>query len=270
VSYTNANGCSASAPGVINVTVNTLPDQAGSISGTGTVCAGTNGVAYSVAPINGATSYVWTLPANTTIASGIGTNYITVNFGLNAVSGNITVFGNNTCGDGGTSPAFPVIVNYSPPTPVVTNTGTTLFSSSPAGNQWYFAGTLIPGATAQTYVAPQDGLYWTIVTINGCSAESNHLQIFTMGIESHSPVTISLYPVPNDGRFNVSFTTPSDEFFNISVFNNLGIKIYEEANVEMNGTHTRMMDLRSIPNGVYTVIFESNQHQVVKKVVVNR
>ena len=271
VSVTYSNGsCNAAAPTILNVTVNPLPDLAGSITGTDTVCAGANGI-YSVAPINGASAYVWTLPANASIASGNGTNSITVNFGLNAVSGNITVFGNNLCGNGPVSPAFPVFVNSIPPTPVVTNTGTTLFSSAPAGNQWYFAGTLIPGATAQTYVATQDGLYWTIVTINACSsAESNHLQIFTTGIEFHSPVEINVYPVPNDGRFNVSFTTPSNEFFTISIINNLGIKVYEEVNVEVNGVLVKGIDLKSIPNGVYTVIFESSQNQVVKKIVVNR
>jgi len=44
VTYRNSIGCNAAAPTVLNVTVNVLPDQAGSITGTGSICAGTNGI----------------------------------------------------------------------------------------------------------------------------------------------------------------------------------------------------------------------------------
>ena len=114
VNYTNSGGCTAPNPTQLNVTVNTIPGPAGSITGTSTVCGGATGVAYSVATITGATSYVWTLPAGATIASGANTNSITVNFATNASSGNITVYGNNSCGNGAASPPFAVTVNALP------------------------------------------------------------------------------------------------------------------------------------------------------------
>jgi len=253
------------------VTVNPLPDAAGTITGTASICAGATGVAYSVPAINNATGYTWTVPTGASIASGANTNAITVDFNSGAVSGNIKVLGTNSCGNGTISPNFAVTVNAIPATPVVTNTGTTLFSSSPTGNQWYFAGTLIPGATAQTYTATANGLYWTIVTILGCSSpESNHLQIYITGVDSHNSSAINIYPVPNDGRFTVSFTTASEESFSIKVMNNLGVKIYEEDNVEVSGSLNKVIDLRPVPNGVYTLIFENNQNQVVKKIVVSK
>ena len=359
VTYSNGAGCNPVAPTVLNVTVNPVPDQAGTITGTSTLCAGTNGVAYSVAPINNATTYVWALPPNATIATGAGTNSITVNFADNATSGNIYVYGNNICGDGGTSPAFPVTVNplpdpagtisgpndvclgtsgvvYSvatianatgyawtvpsgvsiiagsntnsitvdytttatsgnitvrgtnscgdgtvspnffvtvnpiPPTPVVTNHGDTLISSAPAGNQWYFEGTLIIGATGQRYVATQQGYYWDVVDLQGCSSDtSNHKLIIITGINPHPASVINLYPVPNEGRFNVSFITASEESFSFSVYNNLGVKIYEETKVEVNGSLIKVIDLRPVPNGMYTVIITSDQETVAKRIIVN-
>jgi len=271
VNYTNSGGCSAVNPTQLNVTVNAPPAAAGSITGTSTVCGGTNGVAYSVAAVSGAVSYVWTLPAGATIASGTGTNAITVNFAGNASSGNITVYANNLCGNGAVSPPFAVTVNAIPPKPVVTNTGTTLFSDAPTGNQWYFEGTLIPGATAQTYVATQDGYYWSIVTLNGCTSDSsNHKLILTTGIDSHSSSAINIYPVPNDGQFNVSITTASNETFSISIYNSLGVSIYQETKVGVNGTLQKVIDLRPVPSGVYSVIFKNSLSQVVKKIVVNK
>ena len=357
--YSNGVGCTAPAPTVLNVAVNPVPNQAGQITGTSSVCAGATGVAYSVALIPNATTYVWALPPDATIASGAGTNSITVDYADNASSGDIIVYGNNICGDGGNSPAFAVTVSplpdpagtitgpnnicegtqgvvYSvgaitnatsytwtvptgvdivsgnntrsitvnftpaatsgnitvagtnscgngtvsnlfvtvnpiPSTPTVTNTGATLHSSAPAGNQWYFEGTIIVGATSQDYTATQSGHYWDIVNLNGCSSDtSNHKMIVITGLDSHAPVSINIYPVPNDGRFNVSFITPTEEIFSISVYNDLGVKIYEETKVDVNGTLRKVIDLRPVPDGVYTVIFEDSQNYVVKKVVVNK
>jgi hypothetical protein len=253
------------------VSITALPDPAGTISGPSPVCQGDTGKVYIVPPIYGASNYSWSLPSGAYSVSGSGSNTITVDFSNTAVSGDITVYGSNSCGIGTVSPNFPVTINPIPTTPIVTNVGDTLKSSISAGNQWYFAGTLIPGAIGQTFVATQDGLYWSIVTLNGCSsAESNHLQIYITGINSHPSPVINISPVPNDGRFTISITTTSEEKFTIRVFNTLGLKVYEETNVEVNGSLNNIIDLRPIPNGVYTVIFKNIQNQVVKKIVVNK
>ena len=86
---------------VLAVTVNPLPSLAGKISGIASVYQGQNSVNYEVAPITNATSYLWTLPSGATGSST--TNSITVNYGLSAVSGSITVKGNNSCGSGSIS-----------------------------------------------------------------------------------------------------------------------------------------------------------------------
>ena len=89
------------------------PDNAGTISGTTTVCQGQSGVTYSVPAVGNATGYNWTLPSGATIASGANTNSITVNFSAGASSGNITVFGTNDCGNGGASSLY-ITVNSIP------------------------------------------------------------------------------------------------------------------------------------------------------------
>ena len=271
ITYTSNAGCNPANPTMLNVNVNPLPGQAGNITGSSTVCAGASGVAYSVAAIPNTTTYVWSLPPGATIASGAGTNSITVDFATNASPGNIFVYGNNLCGDGGTSPALPVTVNDLPPTPLVTNTGDTLHSSSSTGNQWYFEGNIIQGAISQDYVATLNGYYWDLVTIDGCSSDtSNHKLIIITGIDIHSSSLINVFPVPNDGQFNVSIITTSEETFSISVYNSLGIKLHEETSVEVNGSLNKVIDLRPLPNGVYTLIFKNSQNQVVKKIVVNK
>jgi len=129
VNYINANGCTATASFVFNVTVVSIPPPAGIITGTATVCQGSNAVAYSVAPIPNATGYVWTLPTGATIATGPNTNSITVNFSFTAVSGNITVYGTNTFGNGAPSPNFAVTVNPAA-TPTITGPATPCIGTS--------------------------------------------------------------------------------------------------------------------------------------------
>ena len=361
VSYTNTFGCTAVTPTVYNLFVNPLPNAAGSITGTAAVCAGTNGVAYSCAEILNATTYTWTLPAGATIATGAGTKSITVNFGANAVSGNITVAGTNSCGNGTASPAFALTVNplpgaagiitgpssvcagasgvtYNVPTianattyvwtvpagatitsgsttksivvtygptagtgvitvkgtnscgtgtvssnfnvtinavpaaPVVTAVGNVLTSSAPGGNQWYYAGNPIAGATGQTYtVTHNTGYYWCVVTLNGCSSPvSNKVWVVITGQQELQNSTFNIYPVPNDGNFTVSITSAAQETFTIQVFNQLGAKIYELGDVQVNGNVEKQIDLRPVPNGVYSVVFINSEHKVVKKVLVHK
>jgi hypothetical protein len=253
------------------VTVNPLPNSAGTISGPSDVCIGASGVIYAVAPIANATGYLWTMPAGILITAGNNTSSITVDFTSTAVSGDITVQGTNSCGNGTVSPNFPVTVNAIPPAPVVTNSGTTLQSNEANGNQWYFEGTLITGATAQTYVATQYGYYWDVVTLNDCSSDtSNHLLILITGIDSHSPLAINVYPNPNEGVFTLMLTTPEKENYNIRIFNNLGIQIFEMKNPEVIGTTYQTIDLSSAANGIYTLVTQSSNFYNVKKVVLNK
>ena len=80
------------------VLVNPLPQTPLAINGVATVTQKQANVAYSVPAVAEAASYLWTLPSGATGTST--TNNILVNFGADAVSGDIKVNGHNSCGDG--------------------------------------------------------------------------------------------------------------------------------------------------------------------------
>jgi large repetitive protein len=150
VNYLNANLCTAVAPVAFPVTVVSIPPPAGAIAGTTPVCQGATGATFSVAPIPNATGYVWTLPAGATIATGANTNSITVNFSFTAVSGNVTVYGTNTFGNGAPSPNYPIVVN---PAAVPTITGPA--SPCPSTSVVY---TTQPGMTNYLWTVSAGGL----------------------------------------------------------------------------------------------------------------
>jgi len=272
VSGNNLCGNGSPSPGFA-VTVNPLPGPAGTITGPATVCKGDAGVVYTVPAVANATGYTWTLPAGATIVSGGNTNSVTVSFSLTASSGNITVLGSNSCGAGTVSPNFAVTANPVPAAPVITASGYVLTSSAATGNQWFHDGTAVSGATAQTYTVPSTapGYYWSEVTLLGCTSdESNHVYIAGVGIGENTAGTFNIFPVPSNGLFTVSITSPAETSFNISVYNELGVTIKQVKDVVVNGTVERAIDIRPAPAGVYTVVFTNSENKVIRKILVNR
>lgn len=100
------------------------PAAAGEITGISTVYKGWN-VSFSVPEIENATNYKWTIPAGATFVSGYGTNKVVVKFGASATSGNVTVYGENSCGAGEPSTFNVTLSSASSPVAVSsTNNGT--------------------------------------------------------------------------------------------------------------------------------------------------
>jgi hypothetical protein len=109
------------------------PAAAGPISGPATVCLGST-VSYSVGTISGATSYVWSVPAGASIVSGSGTTSISVNFGAGASSGNVSVYGSNTAGNGTPSNLAVSVITLPAPASAITG----LTTPCQGSNQEYF------------------------------------------------------------------------------------------------------------------------------------
>ncbi|HTX88257.1 MAG TPA: T9SS type A sorting domain-containing protein [Bacteroidales bacterium] len=167
VNYNNANGCAAPTPTVLNVNVQDIPAPAGNITGTSTVCGGGTG-SYSVDPILNALTYVWTLPAGANITGGAGTNSITVTFDANASSGDVTVYGNNLCGNGTVSPAFPITVS-----PLPDQAGPITGQAAVCDGDQGIVYSVAPIANATGYVWPLpggvtivDGYNTNVITVN--------------------------------------------------------------------------------------------------------
>jgi hypothetical protein len=271
VNYANTSGCQASAPASFAVTVMGVPVAPGAITGVHELCVGEN-ASYSVSPVTGALSYDWTVPAGATIFEGEGTPSIKVFFGPGASSGNINVAAVNNCGSGPASPNFAVTVNPIPPTPVVTvDADYLLTSSAPNGNQWYFNGNVIEGATGQTHQAEEEGFYWTIVTLNGCSSqESNQVEVIFVGIDEIPGTSLNIFPIPNSGKFTVSFANQAETTYRVAVVNHLGATIYEKADLVISGRGKLEVDLGNVSQGIYTLTVQNQNNRVMRKIIVSK
>jgi hypothetical protein len=166
VTVTASNACGTSAAATLSVTVNTPPASPGAISGSVTLCSGQSSN-YSVAPVSGASSYIWNLPAGWSGASI--TNIIN---GTCGNSGNISVMASNACGNSAAQ-NLAVTVNTSP-TLAIAGGGTTICSGAvvtmtASGATSYSWST---GALTNTVSdAPLGTTSYTVIgTSSGCSA----------------------------------------------------------------------------------------------------
>ena len=96
VIVTDGNGCVANASASVANLGGTPPAAPTAIAGPNGVCRNSTGNVFSVAPIAGATSYIWTLPNGATGSST--TNSITLSFSASYVTGNLCVKAVNSCG----------------------------------------------------------------------------------------------------------------------------------------------------------------------------
>jgi len=204
ITAAGVNSCGTGPASSLFVTVNGLPGSAGNITGSSIVCAGVSGVTYSVATITNTLTYIWILPPGAILGSGGGSNTITVNFTASATSGDITVYGNNLCGNGNSSPPFPVIVNPLPdaaglitgPDQVCSGNTGLLYSTDPILNATSYVWTIPPGA----FITSGSGTN-TIIIDYPAGASSGPVHVYGMnscGNGTISPdIYVTVYPIPS-------------------------------------------------------------------------
>lgn len=125
-----------------------IPATPAGVVGSTVVCPSTS-YTYSVSPVSGATSYVWTLPNGWTGSST--SNSITTTTGTS--SGTISVAARNTCGTSATR-TLSVTVNAIPATPTAISGNT----SVAAGSTNIYSTTPVSGATSYVWTLPNG---WT-------------------------------------------------------------------------------------------------------------
>jgi hypothetical protein len=122
LSVYGVNSCGNGISSTLPITVSPLPGAAGTISGPSYGCPGSSGIAYSVI-ISNATTYIWNYSGSDVIIHGTGAS-VTLDFGPAATSGDLTVYGVNSCGNGTISAVYPVTINLLTGNPVFTSGST--------------------------------------------------------------------------------------------------------------------------------------------------
>ena len=91
-----------------------------------------------------------------------------------------------------------------------------------------------------------------------------------VGVDNKESLKADIYPVPNNGLFNISISSGSKNGWTLDVYNALGSNILSNGKINLEGNGITAVDLRTAPAGVYTLILRSGAKQLVRKMVINR
>lgn len=162
--------------------------------------------------------------------------------------------------------------NYTlPETPVITRNGDQLNSSVSTGNQWYFNGTKIEGATQSSVVITQSGTYSVTVSNEaGCSAASvNYAAIKTgVGLVPDANFSCKVFPNPNDGYFTVELTTSQSGQAELNLYATDGRSVASKIVQTDLGTQQIKFSETSLAPGAYTLKIRFGTRVESKKLII--
>ncbi len=144
-----------------------------------------------------------------------------------------------------------VTVNQFPPTPTIGQLGNTLVSSSATGNQWLLNGTIIPGATGQSYTPTQIGTYVVAVTENGCTSLSPPFPVVTIGLTEIDGIEFTLFPNPVSDVLNITTLSPITFDAALNIYDVAGRSVHPATTLQSGTLVNTRIDVSSFTPGVY-------------------
>jgi hypothetical protein len=249
---TSAAGCVAAAPATSTVTVNPGPVASLTAAGPTTFCQG--GSVQLLASSGRRGSKYQFFRNNAAVTSLLSDSVYAA-----AAAGTYKVVVTTSAGCAAASPTTLVYVNEVPPTPSLTATTsggvTTLTSSAPLGNQFYFNGSPIAGATDQTYVvgasAPAGSYTVAVTNASGCSSAQSAALAVVLAVQPASSATVALYPNPTGDQLTISLQG-YPRAVDFILLNALGQPVRRGTLAAGTaGLRTHVLELRGLPAGIY-------------------
>lgn len=119
-----------------------------------------------------------------------------------------------------------------------------LTSSYPTGNVWYFNDVVIPGATGQSIIASESGVYKAEVTLGECKTTDSY-EFAVTGLEDVKS-GITIYPNPVDDELTIQ---GFKHMKTLTLISNTGIQLQKLEISESSVT----LDMKMYPAGLYLI-----------------
>jgi photosystem II stability/assembly factor-like uncharacterized protein len=167
-----------------------------------------------------------------------------------------------------TRTAVSLTVNPAPAQPVITQVSITLQSSATTGNQWYFNGNIITGATAPTYAPTVSGLYAVKVSNTNCqSILSDPINFVYTSI--NVPVwdnKLIIAPNPVETSLNINYTGTAAKF-DVFVFDISGKQLLNQGKF----TTKYHLDMQTFASGSYLVrVVNSLTNERTQRIIIKK
>ncbi|NCD71545.1 S8 family serine peptidase [Mucilaginibacter agri] len=157
--------------------------------------------------------------------------------------------------------------------PLITQNVNVLSSNYATGNQWYYNGTLITGATEQTFKATESGNYQVSVAVSGtCTALSDNFAFAQTALhpDNSTDIGLTIFPVPASSTLNVLFVAKTGGDLSMSFINSLGQVMYTDKRTVTEGNFSTALNVNGLPPGTYVLRIILADKLYAKKVIIVR
>lgn len=305
ISVNSSNGCFSSGNRSITVIQSPTGSSPGVISGSTNVCSilGTTLFAtYSISPVNGVSSYSWTVPSNASLLSGQGTTQVNVLFNNMFNGGNITVASVGTCTNSairtlGVGKVPGAINSINGPTTTCEVQGlSVVYSVSPiadaSGYLWTVpsSGTIVSGnnsnniivAFSNTVLANSKitvratglcgGSAIRTVSLTACNFARTSTQTSeneSLDLGNVPFFNSEIYPNPTSGVFKFDIWCQQKSALEIQIYNMLGEKVYNNNIISELGIANLEIDISHLAAAFYMVqiINQTENKTYIKRVL---
>jgi len=278
VQASNACGLSTASP-ILQIHLSPFPDIPDTPTGPTSLCQGTPTSVYTTNPATNAESYIWKLtPTSAGTIEGSGTTgTVTWDPGF---SGNaeVCVKSVNVCNVSLYCDPIDVsiygypVVNLGNDTTILVTETLTLDAGNP-GMIYLWSTNDTTQTITVAYTGNLSDTYWVDVNNNGCMGSDTIVVSFTdpVGIpENFGDNTLLIAPNPNRGQFNIELTSGKEITLNLSLMNALGTTVYQEEKLTFSGKHTMKINIKYLPDGMYTLLILANKQVITKKIIVQK
>ena len=135
-------------------------------------------------------------------------------------------------------------------------------------------GTFAPSSPLSPYNGRPANGTWTLLTADYYNADTGQInswfvnvctQTFTLTSESFGLENFTLYPNPNNGNFNVQFTSNTGNEVKVDVHDMRGRLVFEK-NYQNSGLFNQNIQLNNVQTGIYMVTVQDGDRKEVKKI----
>jgi hypothetical protein len=157
--------------------------------------------------------------------------------------------------------------------PTIIQSGNVLSSNYASGNQWYYNGNLISGATGQTYTAIESGNYQVTVAVSsGCTAISDNYAFALVALhpDNSTDIGLTIYPLPASSTLNVLFVAKTAGEAQLSFVNSVGQVMYTNKRTLNAGNFSTALNVSGLPSGTYVLRVVLGDKQYAKKIIIAR
>jgi subtilisin-like proprotein convertase family protein len=140
-----------------------------------------------------------------------------------------------------------------------------------------FTGTFVPEGDLSTIYGEMSGGDWILTIVDDANQDGGSFNSFTLEICAQGTLSIdnlessisglSVYPNPNNGSFNVSLNSSSNNTILIRVFDIRGRKVFDKQ-YDSSPTINKVINLENVQSGIYLLQVRDGLNKQTKKIII--